>query len=143
MSEEEEGSVISVEELTEKGITDRGVSWGRRYQTRKGWISIETATQGQRDCRRKRATESLKETKKRISDEGGASPKRRKSRRAEPLVDFLRGKAATYREIRQQEIHAKQQEQARKSAANDESYDPTTATNEYCILTVVKKLLDK
>lgn len=87
--------------------------------------------------------ESLKETKKRISDEGGASPKRRKSRRAEPLVDFLRGKAATYREIRQQEIRAKQQEQAGKSAANDESYDPSTATNEYCILTVVKKLLDK
>ena len=41
--------------------------------------------------------ESLKETKKRILDEGGASPKRRKSRRAEPLVDFLREKAAADR----------------------------------------------
>ncbi|KAK2566357.1 hypothetical protein P5673_009857 [Acropora cervicornis] len=60
---------------------------------------------------RKKAMESLKETKKRNSDEGGASPKRRKSRRAEPLVDFLREKAAADREIRQQELRAKQQEQ--------------------------------
>ena len=60
---------------------------------------------------RKKAMESLKETKKRNSDEGGTSPKRRKSRRAEPLVDFLREKAAADREIRQQELRAKQQEQ--------------------------------
>ena len=60
---------------------------------------------------RKKAMESLKETKKRNSDEGGASPKRRKSRPAEPLVDFLRKKAAADREIRQQELRAKQQEQ--------------------------------
>jgi len=58
---------------------------------------------------RRKAMESLKETKKRNSDEGGASPKRRKSRRAEPLVDFLREKAAADREIRQQELRAKQQ----------------------------------
>ena len=43
---------------------------------------------------KKKAVESVKETKKRNSDEGGASPKRRKSRRAEPLVDVLREKAA-------------------------------------------------
>ena len=55
--------------------------------------------------------ESLKETKKCNSDEGGASPKRRKSRRAEPLVDFLREKAATDGEIRQQELRARQQKQ--------------------------------
>ena len=56
--------------------------------------------------------ESLKETKKRNSDEGGASPNRRKSRRAEPLVDFLREKAAADREIKcvkQQEQESQQQ----------------------------------
>ena len=50
---------------------------------------------------RKKAMESLKETKKRNSDEGGASPKHRKSRsarRAEPLVDFLQEKTAADRE---------------------------------------------
>ena len=52
---------------------------------------------------RKKATESLKETKKCTSDEGGASPKCCKSRRAEPLVDFLLEKAGADREIRQQE----------------------------------------
>ena len=55
--------------------------------------------------------ESLKETKKRNSDEGKASPKCHKSRRAEPLVDFLREKAVADREIRQQELRAQQQEQ--------------------------------
>ena len=49
--------------------------------------------------------ETLKETKKHNSDEGGASPKRRKSRCAEPLVNFLRGKAAADREIRQQDCY--------------------------------------
>ena len=60
---------------------------------------------------RKKAMESLKETKKRNSDEGGACPRRCKSRRAEPLVDFLREKAAADREIRQQELRAKKPEQ--------------------------------
>jgi len=59
----------------------------------------------------KKAMESLKETKKRNSDKGRASPKRGKSKRAEPLVDFLQEKAAADREIRQQELRAKQQEQ--------------------------------
>ena len=55
--------------------------------------------------------ESLKQAKKRNLDKGGASPKRRKSRRAEPPVNFLRGKAAADRKIRQQELREKQQEQ--------------------------------
>lgn len=59
----------------------------------------------------KKALESLKQAKKRNLDKGGASPKRRKSRRAEPPVNFLRGKAAADREIRQQELREKQQEQ--------------------------------
>ena len=58
-----------------------------------------------------KALESLKQAKKRNSDEVGASPKRRKSRRAEPPVIFLRGKAAADREIRHQELREKQQEQ--------------------------------
>ena len=63
---------------------------------------------------RKIAMESLKETKKRNSDEVEASPKRRKSRRAEPLVDFLREKAADDREIRQQELREKTLNRNRK-----------------------------
>ena len=55
--------------------------------------------------------ESLKETKTHHSDEGEASPKHRKLRRTEPLVDLLREKAAAGFEIRQQELHAKHQEQ--------------------------------
>ena len=55
--------------------------------------------------------EHLKETKKCNSDEGGASPKHPKSRRAEPLVCCLREKAAADREIKQQELRAQKQEQ--------------------------------
>ena len=77
--------------------------------------------------------ESLKKAKKRNSDEGGASPKRRKSRRAEPLVDFLREKAVADREIRQHELRAKQQEQENQQQMM-KSYDPSAATNEYCIV---------
>ena len=41
----------------------------------------------------------------------------------EPLVGFLREKAAADREIKQQKLRAKQQEQ-------DESYDDSAATTE-------------
>ena len=68
-------------------LTDRGVSRERGYHTRKGWIRAETA-----DDIRKKAMESLKELKKRNSDEVVASRKCCKSRRGEPLVDFLREK---------------------------------------------------
>ena len=76
--------------------------------------------------------ESLRETKKRSSYEGGASPERRKSRRAEPLVDFLREKAAADREIRQQELPAKQQEQESQQQMMKATIPPA-ATNEHCI----------
>ena len=86
--------------------------------------------------------ESLKETKKRNSDEGGASPKRRKSRRAEPLVEFLREKAAADLEIRQQELRAKQHEQESQQqmikALMLQQQQMNTA-----FLSVVKKRLDK
>ena len=80
---------------------------------------------------------SLKETKKCNSAEGGASPKRRKSRRAEPLVDFLREKAAADREIRQQELRAKQQEQESQQQMIQQQQMNTV------FLSVVKKILDK
>lgn len=91
---------------------------------------------------RKKAMESLKETKKRNSDEGGASPKRRKSRRAEPLVDFLREKAAADREIRQQELRAKQQEQESQQQIMKAMMLQQQQMNT-AFLSVVKKLLDK
>ena len=113
MSEEEKASGISVEELTEKE------SLIEELVGREDTIHAKAESASKQHLKdnetaediRKKAMESLKETKKRNSDEGGASPKRRRSRRAEPLVDFLREKAAADREIRQQELRAKQQEQ--------------------------------
>ena len=91
---------------------------------------------------RKKAMESLKETKKRNSAEGRASPKRRKSRRGEPLVDFLREKAAADREIRQQELRAKQQEQESQQQMMKAMMLQQQQMNT-AFLSVVKKILDK
>ena len=91
---------------------------------------------------KKKAMESLRETKKRNSYEGGASLERRKSRRAEPLVDFLREKAAADREIRQQELRAKQQEQESQQQMMKATILQQQQMNT-AFLTVVHKLLDK
>ena len=58
---------------------------------------------------RDKAMERLKETKKRDSDEGGASPKHHRT----TALDFLREKTAADRENKQQKskLRAKQQEQ--------------------------------
>ncbi|XP_068701218.1 uncharacterized protein [Montipora foliosa] len=101
MSEEEKASGISVEELTEK----ESLIWELVEREDTIQAKAESASKQQlkdnetaEDIRKKA---SLKETKKRNSDEGGASPKHCKSRsarRAEPLVDFLREKTAADRE---------------------------------------------
>ena len=55
---------------------------------------------------REKAMDRLKETKKRNSDEGGASPKRHRT-----TGRLFREKTAADREIKQQKLRAKQQEQ--------------------------------
>ena len=111
MSEEEKASGISVEELTGKEslieeLVEREDTIHAKAESasKQHLKDNETA-----DDISKKAMESLKETKKLNSDEGGASPKRRKSRRAEPLVDFLREKAALTAKLDNRS--AKQQEQ--------------------------------
>jgi len=101
MSDEEKASGISAEELTEKELLigelverEDTIQAKAESASKQQLKDDETA-----EDIRKKAMESLKETKKRNSDEGGASPNRRKSRRAELLVDFLREKAAADREI--------------------------------------------
>ena len=113
MSEEEKASGISVKELTKKeSLIEEFVEGDDTIQAKAESASKKQLKDNETaEDIRKKAMESLKETKKRNSDEGGASPKRRKSRRAEPLVEFLREKAAADLEIRQQELRAKQHEQ--------------------------------
>ena len=144
MSEEEKASGISVKELTKKE------SLIEEFVERDDTIQAKAESASKKELKdnetaediRKKAMESLKETKKRNSDEGGASPKRRKSRRAEPLVEFLREKAAADLEIRQQELRAKQHEQESQQqmikALMLQQQQMNTA-----FLSVVKKRLDK
>ena len=91
MSEEEKASGISMEELTEKeSLIEELVEREDTIQAKAESASKQQLKYNETaEDIRKKAMESLKETKKRNSDEDGASPKRRKSRRAVPLVDFL------------------------------------------------------
>ena len=90
MIQEERASWISVEELTEKE------SLIQELVEREDTIQAKAESASKQQLKdnataediRKKAMESLKETKKRNSDEGGTSPKCRKSRHAEPLVNF-------------------------------------------------------
>ena len=144
MSEEEKASGISVEELTEKeSLIEELVEREDTIQAKAESASKQQLKDNETaEDIRKKVMESLKETKTRNSDEGGASPKRRKSRRAEPLVDFLREKAAADREIRQQELRAKQQEQESQQQMMKAMMLQQQQMNT-AFLSVVKKLLDK
>ena len=126
------GEGISVEELTEKeSLIEELVEREDTIQAKAESASKQQLKDNETaEDISKKAMESLKETKKCNSDEGGASPKCRKSKSAEPLVDFLREKAAADREIRQEGLRATG---TGKPTANDESCDPSAATNEYCI----------
>ena len=120
MSEEEKASGISVEDFKEKeSLIGELVEREHSIQAK-----AEPASKEQPDCRRY---------------QGGASPKRLKSSLAEPLVDFLREKRRLTTGVSCETTGTG------KSTANDESYDPSAATNEYFIffLNVVKKLLNK
>lgn len=143
MSEEEKASRISVEELTEKeSLIKELIEREDTIQAKAESASKQQLKDENAEDIRKKAMESLKETKKRNSDEGGASPKRRKSRCAEPLVNFLRGKAAADREIRQQELRAKQQEQESQQQMMKAMILQQQQMNT-AFLTVVEKLLNK
>ena len=95
MSEEEKASGISVEELTEKeSLIEEFVEREDTIQAKaESALKHQLKNNETAEDIRKEAMESLKETNKRNSDEGRASLKRRKTRRAESLVDFLREKA--------------------------------------------------
>ena len=88
MSEEEKASGISVEEFTEK----ESMTMIEELVEREDTIQAEAESASKQQIKDsetaedigKKAMESLKGTKKRNSDEGGASPKRRKLRRVEP-----------------------------------------------------------
>ena len=144
MSEEQKASGISVEELTEKeSLIEELVEIEDTIHAKAESASKQQLKDNEtaEDIRNK-AMESLKETRKRNSDEGEASPKRRKSRGAEPLIDFLREKAAADREIRQDELRAKQQEQESQQQMMKAMMLQQEQMNT-AFLSVVKKLLDK
>ena len=88
-----EGKWDFCERVNGEGITDRGVEREDTIQAKAESASKQQLKDNETaEDIKKKAVESFKETKKRNSDEGGASPKRRKSRRAEPLVDFCERK---------------------------------------------------
>ena len=101
-----------MEELTEKSLIKELMERVDTIQAK-----VESASKQQlknnktaEDIKKKR-WRTLKRPRNAIQTKVELLQKRRKSRRAEPLVDFLRDNAAAGRKIRQQELRAKQQEQ--------------------------------
>ena len=117
MSEEEKESGISVDDLTEKEVLIEELVSREDTATADADHAAKQQDKNKETAEdiRKKAMESLKETKKRKSgnDENDGSPKRRKSgqRCAQPLIDFLREKSGADREVRQQELDIKKKEQ--------------------------------
>ena len=148
MSEEEKESGISVDDLTEKEVLIEELVSREDTATAD---ADHTAKRQDKDKEtaediRKKAMESLKETKKRKSgnDENDGSPKRRKSgqRCAQPLIDFLREKSDADREVRQQELDIKKKEQESQQQVMQALLQQQQQMNDV-LLSVFQKVLDK
>lgn len=91
---------------------------------------------------RKKAMEKMGETKKRkLSASGDETPKGRR-RCAQPLIEFLQEKAAADRELRQQELEAKQKEQENQQQMMRAIMEQQGQMNQ-AFLSVVQTLLNK
>ena len=110
-------------------------------------LEAETASKQQEketaENMRKKATETLGETNKRKSEsKDGSTGKWGKSGRcAKPLAHFLREKSEADREIRQQELEIRKQEQQRKQQVFQTLLQNQKQMNGM-ILAVVQKILD-
>jgi len=117
--EEEAASGVVVQELTEKEVLIEELI--EREDTIKPDDSLSVQHKNDKDKaedKRKKAMESMGETKKRklsrgTTDEDKPTTSGRK-RCAQPLVDFLRENANAERELRQQELDIKLKEQEKQ-----------------------------
>ena len=144
--EEEAASGVDVEDLTEKEVLIEELI--EREDTVKpddNRLSVQQDKDKAEDIRKK-AMESMGETKKRklsrgTTDEDQPTTAGRK-RCAQPLVDFLRENANAERELRQQELDIKRKEQEKQQETMQAMILQQQQMNQ-AFISVVKKLLEK
>lgn len=145
--EEEAASGVVVQELTEKEVLIEELI--EREDTIKPDDSLSVQHKNDKDKaedKRKKAMESMGETKKRklsrgTTDEDKPTTSGRK-RCAQPLVDFLRENANAERELRQQELDIKLKEQEKQQETMQAMMLQQQQMNQ-AFMSVVKKLLEK
>ena len=144
--EEEVASGVVVEEMTEKEVLIKELI--EREDTMKpDDLSVQHKNDKDKaEDIRKKAMESMGETKKRklsrgTTDEDRPTTSGRK-RCAQPLVDFLRENANAERELRQQELDIKRKEQEKQQETMRAMMSQQQQMSE-TFISVVKKLLEK
>ena len=146
--EEEAASGVVVEDLTEKEVLIEELI--EREDTIKpddNRLSVQQKNDKDKaEDIRKKAMESMGETKKRklsrgTTDEDRPTTSGRK-RRAQPLVDFLRENANAERELRQQELDIKRKEHEKQQETIQVMMLQQQQMNQ-AFISVVKKLLEK
>ena len=142
--EEENASGIAVDDLTEKEVLIEELVSREDTATA---LEAETASKQQEketaENMRKKVMETLGETNKRKSEsKDGSTGKWGKSGRcAKPLVHFLREKSEADREIRQQELEIRKQEQHSQQQVFQTLLQNQQQMNGM-ILAVLQKILD-
>ena len=142
--EEENASGIAVNDLTEKeALIEELVSREDTATVSEAETASKQHEKETAENMRKKAMETLGETKKRQSkSKDGSTDKRGKSGRCtKPLVDFLREKSEADREIRQQELEIRKQEQQSQQQVFQTLLQNQQQINGM-ILAVVQKILD-
>ena len=149
--EEEAASGIAVEDLTEKeALIEELIA---REETAKPDDNLSVQQKKDKDKAediRKKAMESMGETKKRKLSRGSTDddqPCDRKTttankRCAQPMVDFLRENANAERELRQQELEIKRRDQEKQQEIMQNMMLQQQQMNQ-AFISVVKKLLEK
>ena len=142
----EAASGVVVEEMTEKEVLIEELIEREDTMKPDGLSVQHTNDKDKAEDIRKKATESMGETKKRklsrgTTDEDQPTTSGRK-RFAQPLVDFLRENANAERELRQQEFDIKRKEQEKQQETMQAMMSQQQQMSE-AFISVVKNLLEK
>ena len=148
MRQEESASGISVEEQSEKDVLIEELVEREKTPCQESTTALKQKDKETAEDIRKKALETMGQTKRRKSqdnsddDDQSCSKKKKTKRCSEPLVDFLQDKANADRELRQQELELKKQEQSDQQELMRNMMAQQQQLNQ-AFVSVLQKLLDK
>ena len=148
MREEELASGISVAEQSERDVLIEELVEREKSSRQDSTTALKQKDKESAEDIRKKALETMGQTKKRKSeeneDDGQPCPKKRKANRrcSEPLIDFLQEKSTADREFRQEELELKKKEHEDQQELMRNMMTQQQQLNQ-AFVSVLQKLLDK